>query len=360
MPDTDIGPQRRIVTVTPNPAIDLSTDVERVEPDAKLRCGPVLREPGGGGLNVARVVARLGGTSTAVYVSGGVTGPVLDDLLDGVDGVDRRPVRVADDTRQNLSVTESGGRAAVPVHHVRGARRRRRRRALLDVVAAAVEGREGAGGGPGSAGDGREGAGDGREGAGDGRARAWVVLSGSLPPGLPAGFVGEVARLVADRGGRFVADTSGDALRAATQVTPYLLKPNVRELRSLAGLPDRGDADADIGDEGIEEIAVRVHREGAGEVLVLSLGSGGAFVVSPDHPDGLPVRSPTVPIRSKVGAGDSMVGALVLRLAQGAPVADAVRAGVAAGAAAVTTPGSELARREDVERLEERMRAAYA
>jgi len=126
----------------------------------------------------------------------------------------------------------------------------------------------------------------------------------------------------------------------------FLVKPNVRELGELV--------DAELTSEQQQLAAARdLIRQGRCEVVVLSLGAGGALLITADN--GEHIRTPTVPIRSKVGAGDSMVAGIVLGLSRDLTLSDAVRYGVAAGAAAVMTPGTELCRREDTERLFEQM-----
>jgi 6-phosphofructokinase 2 len=143
-------------------------------------------------------------------------------------------------------------------------------------------------------------------------------------------------------GARVVVDTSGGALQRTLDARPFLVKPNLRELSQLAGHPLESD-------EQIEEAAQGLVREGKVAVVVVSLGAGGAVVVSEEG--ARTVRAPTVPIRSKVGAGDSTVAGITLALSRGESLVDAARFGVAAGAAAVMTEGTELCRREDTERL---------
>lgn len=145
-----------------------------------------------------------------------------------------------------------------------------------------------------------------------------------------------------------IVDSSGEALHLALEAGVYLIKPNMRELGELAN--------HEIADEvGLERMAMRMVERGQIEVVVVSLGAAGALMVSKDGYEYF--RAPTVPIKSKVGAGDSMVAGIVMSLAQGKTLREAVRFGVAAGAAAVMTPGTELCRREDTERLYQQMRA---
>ncbi|MFW6079569.1 MAG: 1-phosphofructokinase family hexose kinase [Gemmatimonadota bacterium] len=302
---------RPIVTLTVNPAIDMSTRAERVEPDRKLRCARPRRDPGGGGINVARAVRRLGGASTAVHLAGGRTGAMLRDLLDR-ERVDQRPVRTEASTRENVIVREEStgrqyrfGMPGAEVGEEEG------RRCLEVLAALAAE-------------------------------TGWLVASGSLAPGVGTDFYGRVADLAADTDARLVVDTSGPALRAAVEAGVYLIKPNVREFHELVGREFENDA------ERVAE-ARRLIERGRCRAIVISLGAGGAQLVTAERAEF--VRSPTVPIRSRVGAGDSTVAGIVLGLARGMELARAVRLGVAAGAAAVMTDGTELCRREDTERL---------
>lgn len=301
----------RIVTLTVNPAIDKSTRVAQVVPERKLRCDEPRREPGGGGVNVSRAIHRLGGASTLLYTAGGMTGDMLRRLLDE-EGLDHRPIPTEGWTRENLMVHEERSgqqfRFGMPGPPTREAEWKR---CLAELASFDPPPK-------------------------------YLVASGSLAPGIPVDFYRRVARVAADSGARLVVDTSGKALHEMARGGAFLLKPNVAELQALVG--------EDIaGEEEQERAARELIRAGLCEVIVLSLGSGGARVITSDA--SLHVRTPTVPIRSKVGAGDSMVAGIVLGLARGMELFDAVRFGVAAGAAAVMTEGSELCRREDAERL---------
>jgi 6-phosphofructokinase 2 len=171
---------------------------------------------------------------------------------------------------------------------------------------------------------------------------AYVVASGSLPPGAPADFYARLARLVRARGSRLVLDASGEALAAALEEGVYLVKPNLRELRELTGQP--------LEDEQAWESATRdVVASGRAQVVALSLGHRGALLAA----NGVRLRAPalSVKIASPVGAGDSFLAAMVWRLASGAGFEDAFRYGVAGGTAALLAPGTSLAHKDDVERL---------
>ncbi|TVR59401.1 MAG: 1-phosphofructokinase family hexose kinase [Gemmatimonadales bacterium] len=300
-----------IVTLTVNPTIDKGTRVERVKPSSKLRCEEPTREPGGGGLNVSRVIQEMGGKSRALYLSGGATGEILEDLLDGEE-LDHYPLPIQGWTRESLHVTEASSgdqfRFGMPGPTVKESEWR----ALLDILRDL----------------------DPRPGI--------LVASGSLAPGMPDDFLGRVSEVAAQVGARLVVDTSGPPLQGAVAAGAYLVKPNIREFQELVGR-DLPDEEAQI-DAGLELI-----DEGRVEAVALSLGRGGALLITAEG--GEHIRTPTVPIRSKVGAGDSMVAGIVLGLAREWELGRAVRFGVACGAAAVMTDGSELARRVDAERL---------
>ncbi len=174
----------------------------------------------------------------------------------------------------------------------------------------------------------------------------YIVASGSLPPGVPQDFYARVARLGKDVGSRVIVDSSEEALCAAAREGVYLLKPNMRELGQLAGHKIQGESEQ-------ETVVKELIENGQAEVVVVSLGAAGALLGSEG---GLVrLRAPTVPIESKIGAGDSMVAGIVLALVRGKSLEEAARFGVAAGA--VPTPGTELCRRQDTERLYERMLA---
>lgn len=302
----------RIVTLTLNPAMDLSTTAARVEPTRKLRCSLPHYDPGGGGINVARVVATLGGDALAVYPGGGPFGDLLERTLAGL-GVPQRRVPIAGDTRESFTVDEGASglqyRFVLPGPELSAVEQQ----ACLDAITAL-----------------------------DPRP-SWLVLSGSFPPGVAPTFFDQVVALAQRIGARLVLDCSGEALRHAGQRGGiHLLKPSLSELATLAGGKVEGVA--------AQEAALReLIGRGVAEVIVLSLGGEGAVLASKE---GIERFAPLdVPVCSAVGAGDSMVGAMVLALSRGWSLPAAVRYGIAAGSATLMRPGTELCRAEDVERL---------
>jgi 6-phosphofructokinase 2 len=253
----------------------------------------------------------LGGDSLALYPGGGVTGKLLETLLEE-EGIQQQKLRIEEETRENVAVREEDTgrqlRLVMPGPDVEKSEWERCLGELESLCSKAD----------------------------------YVVASGSLPPGVPEDFYAGVARIARDAKARLIVDTKGRALRLAARAGVYMLKPNMRELSHLV--------DQVLEDEStIEKAARRILSKCRCDILVLSLGRGGAMLFRDESLTHVP--SPTVPIKSSVGAGDSMVAGMVLKLAQGEPLCSAVAFGVAAGAAAVMTPGSELCRRVDVERL---------
>lgn len=302
-----------IVTLTMNPALDKSAEVQRVLPENKLRCQRPRFDAGGGGINVARAVTKLGGEATAVFLAGGWSGERLTELLEK-EGVSSHRIPISQETRENLIVFESNSgqqfRFGMPGPEIAPRECER----VLETLAKGEPSPQ------------------------------LLVASGSLPPGAPVDFYRRIAELGAQRGSRVIVDTHGDALRQALGAHPFLIKPNLRELGQLAGCEMESD-------DQIEAAARKLIDDGACDVCMVSLGAAGALWVS--HEGRFRLRAPTVRIRSKVGAGDCTIAGIALALSRGWTEKQALAFGVAAGAAAVMTPGTELCRREDVERLYE-------
>ncbi len=298
-----------ILTVTLNPTVDLFGEVDVVRPVRKMRTEGDRADPGGGGINVARVVAMLGGEAEALFLGGGATGRWLDALLDK-HGIGRRMVPIAGETRVSYSVHERGSgldyRFVPAGPEIRADEYER----CVEIAGASTAG--------------------------------FVVASGSLPSGAPGDLLARLARQAAARGARFVLDTSGKALAATLESGGvFLVKPSHGELEQLAG--------RELDEDGTRDVACGIVERGGAECVAVTLGAQGALVATREGVHRL--SSPKVKARSAVGAGDSFLGAMVWALARGWDVRSAAELGVAAGAAAVLTPGTELCRREDVEAL---------
>ncbi len=307
-----------IVTLTPNPAIDLSTKIDRIVPSIKLRCTAAQRDPGGGGVNVARVIKRLGGDVEAIFPIGGFTGQLLRRLV-GDEGIPYRVIEVDAETREDFSVTETSTkeqyRFLLPGLPLRKAEWPQ----CLEVLAASTPHPK------------------------------FIVASGSLPPGVPANFYEQAADIAARLEAKFVLDTSGAPLVAALNRGVYMIKPNLREMCELTG--------ANLAEERDWIAAARqLIAANKTQIVALSLGHLGAMLITRDQA----FRAPALPIRplSSVGAGDSFLGAIVFSLAHGESLVEAFRLGVAAGSAALIHEGTELSQADDVYRLRPQVQIA--
>lgn len=306
-----------ILTVTVNPALDISTTTDQVLSGHKLRCGPSRLDPGGGGVNVARVVQRLGGRPLAIYTAGGPTGEAYRRLIEA----ERLPalvVPIQGSTRQDFTVDEASTGEQFRFVLQGPELSESEWRLCLTLVADSIQ--------PGG----------------------YVIASGSLPPGVPDDFYAEVARLAREQGARCVVDASGPALAAALSEGVFLVKPSRRELGVHFGTT--------LDSEQSElEAARALVDDGSTEHVALTLGGRGAVLASREQT--LRLAVPQVRVQSTVGAGDSFLAAFVLRLAQGRSLAEAFRSAVAASSATVTTRATELCHREDVDRLEAELAA---
>lgn len=300
-----------IATLTINPALDIATSTDHVTAEHKLRCTTARYDPGGGGVNVARVICTLGGNAVAVYAAGGPVGDSLQKLLDSA-RIPQRVVPIEGETRVSFTVDERASsdqfRFVFPGPRLSPEEQER----FFEAVATLDPPPE------------------------------YLVVSGSLPLGVPADFYARFAALAKERNAKLFLDTSGRALRLAGREGVYLVKPNLRELSEFVGRELVTQQD---------QIAAgrQMIGEGRAEVVVLSLGANGALFITADDAEHFPALE--VPIRSAVGAGDSMLGGIVFALARGESLRNAVRYGMAAGAAALMTEGTQLNTREDTERL---------
>lgn len=304
-------PKAAVLTVTANPSIDVGASTAEITPEHKLRCVDLHRDPGGGGVNVARVLRRLGTDCLALFPAGGSIGRLLLRRLDE-EAVPALALDIAGETRESFTVLErTSGREyrfvlpgpRLAEHEWQG---------CLDRVESLLD------------------------------AFAWVVASGSLPDGVPDDFYARLARLVRRRGGRIAVDASGAALAAALDEGVDLVKPNLRELRELTGRALGGEDEWTLA---AEEIV----RAGQARIVALSLGHRGALLAA----EGERIRAPAldVEIAGTVGAGDSFLAAMVWRLSGGAALDDSLRHAVAAGTAALLAPGTSLAHHADIVRL---------
>jgi 6-phosphofructokinase 2 len=303
----------RIITLTLNPALDIACSARRVVHTHKIHTNDDHLDPGGGGINVARVLHELGGDTLAVMMAGGVTGALIEELLDEAH-VPHLNIPIRGYTRICFNVFETSTnleyRFVQEGPDVTDADWHR----MLDVLETIP--------------------------------CDWLIASGSLEHGMPEDIYARVAYAARRRGQRFVLDTSGPALRAALGSGIEMIKPSLGELETLSGrtLMEPREQEAE---------ALALVRAGAARLVAVTLGDDGAFVASADRV----IRRPAMrcEVRSAVGAGDSFTAAMTLALARGDTLEDALTWGVAAGTAAVACAGTARIRRVDVEMQYQRL-----
>lgn len=300
--------QPRLITLTLNPALDLAADAPEVVPTHKIRMQHEHADPGGGGVNVARVLHELGGDTLAIVATGGATGRVLEGMLDDC-GVPRRSVPIAGNTRVSLNVLDQHSSLEYRFVPEGPTLSGQEYRSFLGALAAAE---------------------------GD-----WVIGSGSLPHGVPDNAYAEMAGIAIGQGRRFVLDTSGSALLAALDRGGIeLVKPSLNELEHLVGRELKDPAAQ-------EDEAMALVRRGSARLVAVTLGRDGALLATPDGVLRMPAMD--VPMNSSVGAGDAFLAATTLALARGAIPAEALAWGTAAGATVIACAGTARLRRIDVE-----------
>lgn len=299
-----------IATLTLNPTIDLSFEVDRIFHTHKIRGRNERHDPGGGGINVARVFARLGGQARCYYLSGGATGAALDGLLDRHRLV-RHRIGISGETRVSTSVFERETR-------------REYRFVTSGPTVSSEEWRA-------------------CEEAISQVSCDYLVASGSLPQGVPEDFYARIARSANERGIPFVLDSSGPGLiHGLAGGNVFLVKPSLGEFRALTGRELKSE-------EEIVDAAGELVRRGKARHIAVTMGKDGAILV--DASGALRLPALNVETASSVGAGDSFLAAMVHALGDGKTPAEAFRFGMAAGAAAMLSPGTNLARAEDIRKL---------
>lgn len=299
-----------IYTVTLNPALDKTVEIPGMALDTVNRITEMRTDPGGKGINVSKVIAKLGGESRAVGILGGESGRTLEKLLEGEPFATRFRF-VEGQTRTNLKIIDREGHTNTDINEPG-----------LTVTAAELDALL-------------------RELLAELRPGDIVVLAGSLPKGAPQDTYRTWTAACKKAGARVFLDADGALLAEGLKAAPYLIKPNDGELSRLAGKKL----------ETLEELTAEGRKllERGIERVVISLGGRGALYLrkgSTIYAEGL-----RVPVGSTVGAGDSVVAALAYAEAQGLSEEEAVRLSTAAGAANVMCSGTQAAEREAVEAL---------
>ncbi|AWI24911.1 1-phosphofructokinase family hexose kinase [Flavobacterium pallidum] len=298
-----------IVTLTVNPSLDKSTSFRGLVPEQKIQCKNPRFDAGGGGINVSKAIARLGGESLCVFTSGGDTGKQLEALVQK-EGIETHAIAVKNATRENLIALDLNTNSQYRFGFSGETLSEPEQQQILEAVS--------------------------------GLKTKYLVASGSLTQGMPPEFYQRIAAIAKASGIKFIADTSGEALQKTLETGVYLLKPNVGELAKLVGVEKIHADEAD-------DAARTLIDKGQAEIVVVSLGPQGAVLVTKDITEFVP--APNVPKKSTVGAGDSMVGGMVWALSEGKPLQEVIRWGVACGSAATMNEGTQLFKADDARRL---------
>jgi 6-phosphofructokinase 2 len=304
-----------ILTITFSPCVDKSFSIPELIPEKKLRTSIPKTEPGGGGINVARVLARLGTNAIALYPSGGYTGQALDELI-AKEHIPAIPVKTRNETRENVIVLETSTnkqfRFTMPATSLSEKEIER----LLESIEHVKK-------------------------------PDFIVVSGSLPAGIAPNIFSRIA-IVGKKKAKLVVDTSGEGLKYAVDQGVYLIKPNISELAYLAGKEY-------LHTNEIVHHAKSIIKTKNCEIIVVSLNAAGAVLVTKNAT--VAVTPPAVKVRSTVGAGDSMVAGMVFALSRGDDIETASQYGVACGTAATLNAGTELCHKKDVEVLFNQIRS---
>lgn len=302
--------QNRIVTLTFSPAIDKSASVPKLIPEKKLSCSTPVYEPGGGGINVARAIKRIGGNATAIYLAGGYPGKFLTKLLDKeeIDGI---PIQTINPTRENLVIKEIATQKQYRFGMPGAQTSPREWQNCLKVIEQLID-------------------------------VDYLVISGSLPDRAPENIFSEISRFCVAKKTRLIVDTSREALSQAVKAGVFLIKPNLKELAALVGQET-------ISKTQIKQASKELIKEHKCEAVITSLGAEGAMLVTGKI--SFDITPPPVKVQSTVGAGDSMLAGVVMGLYHHKNMIQSLQYGVACGTAATLNPGTELCHLRDVNRL---------
>ena len=300
-----------ITTLTLNPALDKSAQVDQFVPEQKLKCHSIQYQAGGGGVNISRVLHTLQVKNKCIFTSGGDTGLYLKNLL-VKENIDLKTIAVNSWTRENLSIvdtkTELQYRFGMPGNDLNTSDIELIKTELTNEV----------------------------------KDNSILVLSGSLSEKTPSNLYATLLKMLAGKNVKVVIDTSGQALIETLKENVYLVKPNQRELAQLAGKEFLSKNEQ-------EDFAMELINSKKAKLVVVSMGARGAFLASSE---GIFYKSaPSVKVRSTIGAGDSMVAGMVYAIQQGLSSEEILKWGVVCGVATTMTEGTNLASQENINKV---------
>jgi 6-phosphofructokinase 2 len=301
---------KTITTLTINPSLDKSTHFTGLVAEQKIRCEKPRYDAGGGGINVSKAIAKLGGNSTCVFTSGGSSGEMLEDLIAN-ENLESCVIKTKNWTRENFIAFENASKAQYRFGFPGNEFYEDEKDKILQTI---------------------------KELKTD-----YLVISGSLNEGLSSNFYQKIVEIAKESNIKVIVDTSGEALQKVLETGVYLIKPNIGELAKLIGVERLELIE-------VEKAAKKLIENKSAEIVVVSLGADGAILVSNDETH--LVKAPKVEKKSTVGAGDSMVGGMVWALSQNKTLKEVIQIGVCCGTAATMNEGTQLFKSEDVMRLQ--------
>lgn len=301
----------KVVTLTINPALDKSAKVAEMTPFDKLECHDITYHPGGGGINISRVLHRLSVESHCLFPYGGKTGEHLIALLKEQHiNVFATPISIW--TRENFAVfdlkTGLQFRFGMPTAAFSESEMGNVEKLIYEQV---VD-------------------------------NDIFVISGSLPKGLPTDYYSKIIQNLTAKGVKVIVDTSGPVFNEVLKNELFLIKPNQKELARLAGKESLSKKDR-------EAFALKMVADKIAKYVVVSLGKEGAFIATKNGVEY--VKAPKIPVKSTIGAGDSMVAGLIYAVTQNETPKNILRWGVACGVSATLSEGSDLAHKENIEKI---------
>lgn len=308
-----------IITVTLNPAVDKTVEINGFHMNGVNRVSSLRLDAGGKGINVSKMIARLGGKSKALGFLGGRTGAFIKNNLDE-NGIDNEFIPVSGETRTNLKIIDSMQYTNTDINEIGPEITtedcNRVREQLLSLAQDGVI----------------------------------IVLSGSVPPNINKNIYQQWIKAVKEKGAKVILDADGELMRQGLTAGPYLIKPNIHELEGLLGRKLNNVAEIiHAGKTLMEEYGI--------EIVAVSMGGDGALFLKKEV--AILVQGITVAVKSTVGAGDSMVAALAYALDKGESFEKALTLAVAAGTASVMTCGTEPSSLEEILELEKKVQWEY-
>ena len=303
----------QIITLTLNPSLDKSTHFTGLIAEQKIRCEKPRYDAGGGGINVSKAIAKLGGNSLCIHTSGGSAGIMLEEII-LKDGIENKVIPTQNWTRENFIAFENTTKAQYRFGFPGNELLEDEKQNVIETIKEINT--------------------------------KYLVLSGSLNEGLPTDFYQTIAEIAKAMGIKVIVDTSGEPLRKVLEKGVYLIKPNIGELAKLIGVEKLELSE-------VEKAAKTIIENGAAEIVVVSLGTQGAILVSKEQIEF--VKAPKVTKKSTVGAGDSMVGGMVWALSQNKTLKEVIQWGVSCGTAATMNEGTQLFKKEDAIKLFEEL-----